>query len=293
MADTKTPPFGEKRDRLLARGAFEAVWEGDLQNDTLKWDENIESIFGYHRDDTVNNISWWRNSVHPDDLEQVDQVVSQAIQSGAPGWSNEYRFRRKDGSWAWVASRCAIERDADGRALRAVGAMIDISRLKETESRLRLFTEQIPARACVTDRDLRGVWDAGAAFSDSPSAVGKTVAELFAQSPDLERVLDGCRRALGGELSKLEIDDGMAAAQLQLVPFRDPAGNVTGVVGIAFDITERVRSEEQVRAGQRLLEQVLDTLPVGVVVLDTTGDILLGNPASVGIWGGMIVSGQE
>src|SRR5207249_9179320 len=105
-------------------------------------------------------------------------------------------------------------------ALRAVGAMIDISRLKETESRLRLFTEQIPARACVTDRELRVVWDAGAAFSSSPSAVGKTVPDLFAQSPDRERVLEGCRRALAGESQRLEIDDGTAAAQLQLVPFR-------------------------------------------------------------------------
>src|SRR6266550_4490693 len=268
MAATKPPTFGERRDRLLARVAFEAVWERDLRNDTLKWDENIESIFGYRRDDAVNNISWWRNRVHPDDLKQVDQVVSQAIQSGAPGWSNEYRFRRKDGSWAWVASRCAIERDGDGRALRAVGAMIDISRLKETESRLQLFTEQIPARACVTDRDLRVVWDAGAAFSDSPSAVGKTVPELFAQSPDRERVLEGCWRALAGESCMLEIDDGTAAARLQLQPFHDPAGNVTGIVGIAVDITDRVRRAAEVRAGQRLLRQVLETLPVGVVVLD-------------------------
>src|SRR5438046_1911226 len=208
MADTKTPPIGETRDRLLARVAFEAVWERDLRNDTLKWDENIESIFGYHRDDAVNNIRWWRNRVHPDDLKQVDQVVSQAIQSGAPGWSNEYRFRRKDGSWAWVASRCAIERDADGRALRAVGAMIDISRLKETESRLRLFTEQIPARACVTDRDLRIVWDAGAAFSDSPSAVGKAVPGLFVQSPGRERVCGGCGGAISGWLRLRELDAG-------------------------------------------------------------------------------------
>src|SRR5947208_11359097 len=152
MADTKTPPIGETRDRLLARVAFEAVWERDLQNDTLKWDENIESIFGYHRDDAVNDISWWRNRVHPDDLEQVDQVASQAIQGGAPGWSNEYRFRRKDGSWAWVASRCAIDRDADGRALRAVGAMIDISRLKEAESQLRQVLDTLPVGVAVVDR---------------------------------------------------------------------------------------------------------------------------------------------
>src|SRR4029077_15244067 len=115
----------------------------------------------------------------------------------------------------------------------------------------------------------------------------------FAQSPDRERVLEACRRALAGESSRLEIDDGTAAAQLQFEPFRDPAGNVIGVVGIAFDITARVRSEEEVRAGQLLLHQVLDTLPVGLAVLDRAGDIVLSNPASSQIWGGIIVSGAE
>jgi two-component system, NarL family, sensor histidine kinase UhpB len=288
------PPLaGEARERLLARVAFEATWERDLHSDALCWDRNLESIFGYPHDEAARHLSWWRERVHPDDLARVEQAAAQAIRGGAPGWSSEYRFRRKDGSWAWVASRCAIERDADGRAQRAVGAMIDISKLKDTEARLRLFTEQIPARACVTDRELRVVWDAGAAFSSNPSVVGKTVAELFAQSPDRERVLEGCRRALVGESCRLEIDDGTAAAQLQLEPFRDPAGNVIGVVGIAFDITARVRSEAEVRAGQLLLRQVIDTLPVGLIVLDRAGDIVLSNSASSEIWGGMIVSGAE
>jgi two-component system sensor histidine kinase UhpB len=298
MSSTKPPvarplTLGEARDRLLAGVAFEAVWERDLQSDAVQWDENLESIFGYHRDEVVNHISWWREHVHPDDLERVEHIASQAIRGDASRWAIEYRFRRKDGSWAWVASRCAIERDADGRARHLVGAMIDISRLKDTESRLRLFTEQIPGRATATDRELRVVWDAGAAFPDNPSTVGKTVPELFANSPDRDRVLEGCRRALAGESSRLEIDDGTSAAQLHLEPCRDPAGNVIGVIGIALDITDRVRSEEQVRAGRRLLQQVLDTLPVGVIVLDPNGNIVLHNPAAFHIWGGMIESGPN
>jgi PAS domain S-box-containing protein len=289
------PPsiLSEAGEQLLARVAFEAVWERDLQSDVVTWNGSLESIFGYEPAEVVNNISWWRERVHPDDLERVEQTASQAIRGDTPGWSNEYRFRRKDGSWAWVASRCAIERDANGRARHAVGAMIDISRLKDTEARLRLFTEQIPARSTATDRELRVVWDLGAAFPDNPSTVGKTVPELFADSPDRDRVLEGCRRALSGESSKLEIDDGTSAAQLCLEPFRDPAGNVTGVIGIAFDVTDRTRSQEQVRASQRLLQKVLETLPVGVAVLNRAGDIVLHNPASSRIWSGTILSGRE
>jgi two-component system sensor histidine kinase UhpB len=171
--------------------------------------------------------------------------------------------------------------------------MIDISRLKDAESRLRIFTDQIPGRACATDRDLRVVWDAGAAFAGAASVVGKTVPELLADSPDRDRVLEACHQALAGESSKLVIDDGTSAAQLQLEPLRDPAGNVIGVVGVAFDITDRVRSEQQVRAGQLLLTQVLETLPVGVAVLNRSGDIVLHNSASSGIWGRLIESGQE
>jgi len=293
MAATKSRTLSETRERLLARVAFEAVWERDLRSDSVTWSLNLESLFGYRPDEVVNHISWWRERVHPDDVEQLEESVSEALRSGAAGWSNEYRFRRKDDSWAWVASRCAIERDAEGQPRHVIGAMIDISRLKDTESRLRLFTEQIPARACVTDHDLRVVWDAGAAFPGSPPAIGKTVPELFANSPDRERVLKGCRKALAGESTKLEINDGASAAQLQLVPLHDPAGDVIGIVGIAFDITDRVRSEEEVRAGQRLLHQVLDTLPVGVIVLGSAGDIVLHNPASSSIWGGLIVSGEK
>src|SRR5258708_23609387 len=97
----------EARDRVLAHVAFEAVWERDLQSGAVNWDRSLESIFGYHRDEVVNHTSFWRERVHPDDIERVEQIASQAIQSGASAWSHEDRLRRNDGSWAWAASRSA------------------------------------------------------------------------------------------------------------------------------------------------------------------------------------------
>jgi len=285
--------LSEERERLLARIAFEAVWERDFQSGAMSWRGNLDSIFGYPRSEVVNHVDWWRERVHPDDVARVEQVAAGAIRGNADGWSSEYRFRRNDGSWAWVTSRCAIERDAGGQARSAIGAMIDVSPVKDAQLKLHVLAEQIPARACMTDRDLRILCDAGAAFPDTPSTVGKAIPELFTQSSDRERVVEACRRALEGDSSKLQIDGSTVVVQLHLVPFHDPAGTVTGVVGIAFDITERVRIEERIRAAQRLLQQVLDTLPVGLIVLDPKGDILLSNPASAGIWGKVIASGAE
>src|SRR5260221_205380 len=274
------PLSGEARDRLLARVAFEATWQRDLDSEALTWDEHFESIFGYRRSEVVPHVSWWRERVHPEDLERVEKAVADAIHSGECMWSNEYRFRRKDGTWAWVCSRGALERDGGGRAVRAIGAMIDISTLKETEARLWLFSEQIPARAAATDRDLRVVWDAGAGFPDSPSTVGKTIPELFADSPDRERVLLACRKALAGEWSRLQIDNGEAAAQMQVGPARDVSGNIIGVMGVTFDITERARAERALREAQRILVAAQrvgriraweEDLRTGMVTLDRMG----------------------
>src|SRR5690242_6160410 len=102
----------EERDRLLARVAFEAVWELDLDTGALSWDQSIQTIFGYPREEVVHHISWWRERVHRDDIARVEATHDGALRGGAGGWANEYRFRRKDESWAWVCSRCAIERDA-------------------------------------------------------------------------------------------------------------------------------------------------------------------------------------
>lgn len=61
------------------------------------------------------------------------------------------------------------------------------------------------------------------------------------------------------------------------VPIKDEEGNVLGVVGVSEDITERVRAEEDLRASQRLLQTVFDTIPVGVFVKNKEGVTIMVN----------------
>jgi PAS domain S-box-containing protein len=65
------------------------------------------------------------------------------------------------------------------------------------------------------------------------------------------------------------------------------------VLSITCDITARKHAEEALAQSERLLKVVLDTLPVGVAVMNLTGDIILNNPASRRIWGDVIRSGPE
>ena len=257
----------EVRDRLLARVAFEAIWERDLDNDAVSWDANLESIFGYPRDEVVDQVSWWRDRVHPDDLQRAEEVAAQAIIGDAPGWSSEYRFRRRDGSWAWVASRCAIERDDRGRARRAVGAMIDVSKLRETESLLRQVLDTLPVGVAVMDRagDLLlynpasgRIWG-GTIVSGRERWVkskGYWHASGQAIAPDewASRYALDEGRTSRDELIDIETFEGRRKTiENYAAPVRDGAGAITGAVIVNDDVTERVRAEEALRKTERLL----------------------------------------
>ena len=92
----------------------------------------------------------------------------------------------------------------------------------------------------------------------------------------------------------IERPDGSCITVLvNIVPLRNGNGELIGAMNCFQDITDRKRAEESLRESEHLLRLVLDALPVGVAVVDRSGDILLSNPASQLIWGGSIRSGPE
>src|SRR6266704_1333083 len=262
------PPLAsEARDRLLARVAFEAIWERDLDSDVVSWEGNLESIFGYPRDEVVDHVTWWRDRVHPDDLQRVEEAASQAIHGDAPGWSSEYRFRRRDGSWAWVASRCAIERDERGHARRAIGAMIDVSELKESESRLRQVLDALPVGVALMDRagDLLLYNPASGRIWGGTIVSGRerwvkskgywhTSGQAIAPDEWASRYALDEGRTSRDELIDIETFDGRRKTiENYAAHIRDGAGAITGAVVVNEDVTERVRAEEALRKTERLL----------------------------------------
>jgi two-component system NarL family sensor kinase len=92
----------------------------------------------------------------------------------------------------------------------------------------------------------------------------------------------------------IERPDGSSITVLvNIVPLRNSQGALTGAMNCFQEITDRKLAEEGLRRSERLLRLVLDALPVGVLVVDRSGNIILSNPASCRIWGKAITSGSE
>jgi PAS domain S-box-containing protein len=124
----------EERFRFVARAVSDVIWDWDLQAKTIWWNAGFLTTFGYVADDIVPGIASRTDRIHPDERNRVVESVHHAIATGAEAWSSDYRFLRKDASYAFVQDRGFILRDAAGKGIRMVGGMRDLTEQKKMEA---------------------------------------------------------------------------------------------------------------------------------------------------------------
>jgi diguanylate cyclase (GGDEF)-like protein/PAS domain S-box-containing protein len=151
----------QERYRLLNLATNDAVWDWDVKANTLWWNENVERLFGYAPDEVPSDYGWWVERVHPDDRQRVHESLQVAADSSATSWHEDYRFRRKDGSYADILDRGYVMRDDAGATIRMIGTMQDISERKQAALRIEQLAyfepvTGLPNRAAM-QRDLARV----------------------------------------------------------------------------------------------------------------------------------------
>ena len=139
---------GEEHLQVIADITTDVIWDYDLRSGLLSFTHGLRTLYGYEDCDVVS-IDWWTSHIHPDHREAVMTSFNGALAGDDPVWETQYRFRRHDGSYAYVLDRGYILRDAGGRATRAIGAMVDITRqveLRDAAAEATLHERQRLAR---------------------------------------------------------------------------------------------------------------------------------------------------
>ncbi len=126
-----------ERFNTAVRATSDVIWDLNLTTESLWWNENFTKVFGYPREDVDRTVKSWYDATHPDDRDRVEAGMRRLIDSGGESWSDEYRFRRRDGSYAEVLDRGHVIRDSAGKAVRMIGAMEDVTSRKEGEEKMR------------------------------------------------------------------------------------------------------------------------------------------------------------
>lgn len=138
----------EARLRLITEVTTDALYEWDVVTGKTQWSHSYRTLFGYS-EEGYHEHKWWRERVHPEDLEQAITQLETTFKNRQEYLSFEYRYRRADGSYAYVVDRGFISYDEDGKPVRHVGAMIDITdrvTLSEAQTRAALEERQRLAR---------------------------------------------------------------------------------------------------------------------------------------------------
>lgn len=128
-----------KRYDIVAKATSDTIWDWKIQENRILWNKGIEGIFGYKQDQVGNNSDWWFDKIHPEDSIKMSIKLYSFIEQKTEKWQDQYRFRCADGSYKYVLDRGFLLKDEEGRAVRMIGAIQDITKQKKEELRLKLL----------------------------------------------------------------------------------------------------------------------------------------------------------
>ncbi len=285
----------ELRFRLAARATRDAVWEWDPRTGAVDWTSGVQEVFGYAPAAVRDTFDWWTERLHPEDRARVVRGLEAMVAGTEHEWQDTYRFRRANGTWAFVVDRCHIVRDAQDRAVQVVGARQDVTerheaetaraRLLELERRAReeadrqrsllatLF-EQVPALLAVLRAPDQRFVVANARmrqlYGDRP-LVGRPIREALTELEgqgflELLDTVFATGEAFSAREMPARIDrrnDGELSEgyfDFMYQPMLDPAGQVEAVILFAVEVTDTVlarRKESELAGALRDSEQRL------------------------------------
>lgn len=126
----------EERSRALVEVAANAVYDYDVAADTFYYSEGMEKTFGHNWIGPQPAMVLWVDLLHPDERAGVEAAFLRFL-AGRDRYARlEYRFKRADGTWAHVRERMIVLRDDEGRAIKVIGGIEDITAEHDTQERL-------------------------------------------------------------------------------------------------------------------------------------------------------------
>ncbi|MEX0965916.1 MAG: PAS domain S-box protein [Bacteroidia bacterium] len=142
--------FRQSNERFekIAEATNDAIWDFNMVENELFWGKGFKTLFGHDPEVIKPSFELMISLIHPEDRQEVmEHIMAFTKDPEAINWFFEYRLKMNDGTYAFVIDRAIFIRDRKGKALRAVGAITDISYRKEHEDSLKKLNAKLEARA--------------------------------------------------------------------------------------------------------------------------------------------------
>ena len=152
----------EERHILVTQATSDGIYDWNVVEDLLYVSENLTRILDF--DLGLKSSKTWFAQVHPDDQKAYAAAIRAHFKGEADAVDMEYRVHGKTGGYLWVHDRGVGVRNADGRVTRLVGAVRDVSEIKDRQEELKrqratlqLTLENMGQGITLVDRELRTI----------------------------------------------------------------------------------------------------------------------------------------
>ncbi|MBC3542075.1 PAS domain-containing protein [Rufibacter sediminis] len=270
-----------ERFELIAQTTNDVIWDWNLLQNTVWWNEGFKVIFGYRDEDIEHDVNSWYGRIHPDDAQRIVDGIHQVIDSGGTNWQDEYCFLKADGTYADILDRGTISRDANGTPLRMIGAMVDLTEknryaveLKASEQHVRALLEGIPEIAWVARADgyiyyYNKAWYAYTGNTNPDEGWDKVVhpADLDSTIFNWSQALTTGQEYVNEARLKQASDGKYHWFTMRATPLKNEDGTIRAWIGVDTNIQEQKDIQQKLKERDEYVQRMLSQSPVQFAVL--------------------------
>ncbi|MDR7270637.1 PAS domain S-box-containing protein [Pelomonas saccharophila] len=235
----------EQQLSLAMRGAALGLWDWQVASGEVHVNERWAEMLGYRVEEIEPHLDSWRALVHPDDWAAIDASLLPHLRGHTDSYRCEHRLRHRDGHWIWVLDAGqVVERDAEGRALRALGIHLDVTDRRAAIDELERSRRELELRVRERTAALEQATAEARAANEAKSAF---LANISHEIRTPMNAIVGMSRLL----SRSTVDTEQAA---RIATIESAAGHLMTLIGDVLDLSK-------IEAGHMELEQLPLALP--------------------------------
>jgi PAS domain S-box-containing protein len=253
----------KERYDIVAKATSDTIWDWKIDNDTFIWNKGIQGVFGYKKEEVGKGSNWWFERIHPEDSLKMSVRLYSFLDYKTDKWQDEYRFQCADGSYKYVIDKGFLVKNKEGKIVRMIGAIQDVTKQKEEEQRLRLLETVITqtndsVMICsieLNESAMPSILFVNSAFENmtgynTDEAIGMSLDILFGKKSDIQQTekLKKCIKeyqACSVETICYKKDGSVFWINFSMIPVTNKDGEHSHWISIQRDVTEIKEKEKE------------------------------------------------
>ncbi len=281
--------ISNERFLLVAEATNDAVWDWDIQNDTIWGNEPFQNIMQSGSDHQINYNSFI-SRIHPDDVNSMLINHKDALKHKRGSLNEEFRFKMVDGSYRILYNRFSVLYNEKGVAFRLLGAMQDITEQKVAQKQLQLEKQ-------LSDSIINSLPGIFYLFNQSGQYIrwnqnfekvsGYNEREIKGLHP-LDLIPDNEKELVMEKIKNVyitgeeNVESNILTKEGKVIPYYFTGMMInyqgeTCLMGVGIDISEKLESQQQLIKNEENFRTLIEQASDGIFISDLKGDYVVVN----------------